>query len=234
MDRLQTDKPVLVTGASGRTGLLVVRALYRAGIPVRGLVRTPEKAAQVKAAGAEVLLGDIRDSSTRQEVVANVQAIISTLGAEFRTPPDQIRAIEYEGVAGLIDAAKAAGVSLFVLITSIGTASQPAGLMQALGPFLQAKREAELYLEKSGLPYIIIRPGGLTDQPGGNPVKVDFGDRITGQISRADLATVTVQALTTPRVRNLAFEVINTQGEGGPDLASALQAAEAPAQSGSA
>lgn len=52
-------------------------------------------------------------------------------------------------------------------------------------------------LRKSGLPYAVVRPGGLTDDPAGQAqLAVAQGDKSSGRVARADVAAVAVAALT--------------------------------------
>mmetsp|Transcript_6225 Transcript_6225/g.12302 ORF Transcript_6225/g.12302 Transcript_6225/m.12302 type:complete len:513 (-) Transcript_6225:820-2358(-) len=75
------------------------------------------------------------------------------------------------------------------------------------------KTRAEDYLRESGLTYCIIRPGTLTDQPGGRRALLlqQDSEASQGQISRADLAEVCVSSLLDPRACNLTFEAFESR-----------------------
>ena len=74
------------------------------------------------------------------------------------------------------------------------------------------KAKGEAAVRASGVPYTIVRPGGLTDKPGGQSgVRLEQGDRGTGLIPRADVARVCVAALQSPEARNRTFEVYSAQ-----------------------
>jgi NAD(P)H dehydrogenase (quinone) len=67
--------PILVTGAAGKTGLAVIRALAERGAPVRALVHRPKHVAQVEAAGAqETVVGDLRDQKAMVRAARGVRA----------------------------------------------------------------------------------------------------------------------------------------------------------------
>ncbi len=80
-------------------------------------------------------------------------------------------------------------------------------LNEQLGGILTWKLKGEDCLRKSGIPYTIIRPCALTEEPKGKSLIFDQGDRIKGKISREDVAEICVQALKYPQARNVTFEV---------------------------
>ena len=78
----------------------------------------------------------------------------------------------------------------------MGTSSAATHPMEFMRPILMAKAAGEAALRSSGVPYTIVRPGGLTDEPGGkNTVAFAQADSGMGRIPRADVATVCVEAL---------------------------------------
>lgn len=95
-------------------------------------------------------------------------------------------------------------VERFLLVTSMGCGEQYEALndnvKKFLGEALQAKTEAENYLKKSGLPWTIVRPGGLNDEPAsGNFCLLDGPDRNRkGYVSRGDVAAAALQVLDDP------------------------------------
>jgi uncharacterized protein YbjT (DUF2867 family) len=77
-------------------------------------------------------------------------------------------------------------------------------------PILAAKFKGETALRTSGVPYTIVRPGGLVDEAGGK-VAVEFmqGDKAVGRIPRADVATVCVEALGRKNALGKTFEIVS-------------------------
>jgi len=119
--------------------------------------------------------------------------------------------VDNEGTIRLIDAAKEAGVSKFVLISSILTNGRAIGqetnpgfvITNAFGGVLDEKLVAEKYLRASGLDYTIVRPGGLKDSaPTGGVVATVEDKTITGEISRDRVAEVMVEAAFDPAASN--------------------------------
>ncbi|MBF2015902.1 MAG: CIA30 family protein [Rivularia sp. T60_A2020_040] len=84
-------------------------------------------------------------------------------------------------------------------------------LNDQLGGILTWKLKGEDTLRASGIPYTIIRPCALTEEPGGKELILEQGDNIRGKISREDVAKLCVQALQEPSACNVTFEV--KQGE---------------------
>ena len=201
---------VLVFGATGETGRHVVHILQQRQIPVRALARSPEKAAAIQGDGVEVYLGDLNDDLPWDRLMDGVQGVISTLGTRLVGDLAQLEAIEYIAIGRIVDESANAGVSHIVFMSSIGT--QHPDSVPLLSQILWIKRKAELYVMRSSLPYTIIRPGGLTNDPPVNAVKVGRGDRLQGRITRADVAQVLVQALLQPEARNQAVEIVNQEG----------------------
>src|SRR5690606_21397961 len=146
---------VLVAGATGRTGVHIVTQLVDQGYRVRALVRDEAKARATLPQSAEFVVGDVRDPATLAPAMKGVTRVISTIGGGALRPvpgngPDEI---DRQGNINLVDAAKAAGVTQFVLVSSSGVdhaETYPAPFMR---PILAAKRASEDYLRASGLPY---------------------------------------------------------------------------------
>ncbi|WP_026735574.1 CIA30 family protein [Fischerella sp. PCC 9605] len=80
-------------------------------------------------------------------------------------------------------------------------------LNDQLGGILTWKLRGEDSLRESGIPYTIIRPCALTEEPGGKSLIFEQGDNIRGKISREDVAEICVQVLQQPQACNVTFEV---------------------------
>jgi uncharacterized protein YbjT (DUF2867 family) len=203
-------KKVLVAGATGQTGRLIVSELLAAGYEVRALVRDTDRARQALGAQVELVQGDIKDPATLGPAVARTDAVISAVGARGAKGPDRPEAIDYQGVKNLVDAAAAAGTKHFVLVSSRSVTQPDNPLNRLFGNVLIWKLKGEDALRASGVPYTVVRPGGLVNAPGGDKeVVFEQGDTVSAQttIARADVARVCVEALKLPEARNRTFEV---------------------------
>ena len=99
------DAPVLVAGATGQTGSLVVEALVRAGLPVRAMTRRADKASAF-GDGIEGVVADVTEPATLDAAVRGAEVIISTIGASMPVGDNGFAAVDWEGNRALIDAAR--------------------------------------------------------------------------------------------------------------------------------
>lgn len=231
---------VLVTGAGGRTGSLVYKKLKERSeqYVARGLVRTEES--KEKIGGAEdVFVGDIRESESIVPAIQGIDSLIILTSAVPKMKPgfDPSKGrpefyfedgafpeqVDWIGQKNQIDAAKAAGVKQIVLVGSMGgtNLNHPLNSL-GNGNILVWKRKAEQYLADSGVPYTIIRAGGLQDKEGGvRELLVGKDDELlqteTRTIARADVAEVCIQALQYEEAQFKAFDLASKpEGTGTP------------------
>ncbi|XP_006650811.1 uncharacterized protein At5g02240-like [Oryza brachyantha] len=232
---------VLVTGAGGRTGNIVYNKLQERSeqFVARGLVRTEESKQKV-GGGVDVYIADIRDPTHLVPAFQGVDVLIILTSAVPKMKPgfDPSKGgrpefyyedgmypeqVDWIGQKNQIDAAKASGVKHIVLVGSMG-GTNPNHPLNNLGNgnILVWKRKSEQYLADSGVPYTIIRPGGLQDKDGGlRELIVGKDDELlqtdTKSIPRADVAEVCVQALQYEEAKFKAFDLAaKPEGTGTP------------------
>ncbi len=210
-----TRERYLVTGATGRTGSHVVRKLVQAGAQVRALVHStsPDHLPNV---GVEYVQGDYEDVDSLVAAAQGVDYVIATVGAQAaQRGIDKIEKVEYQGTANMVDAAKRQGVRHMTLITV-----RSAGTEWSFYPVYPAKARSEQYLMASGVPYTILRPGGIIDTTGamfkGMAKRASEGEtfRIVGTpdqpmvfIFLDELADYCINAHVDRRTRNRTFEL---------------------------
>lgn len=231
---------VLVTGAGGRTGQIVYKKLKESDKYIgRGLVRTEESKVEIGGAD-DVYVGDVRDADSIVPAIQGIDALVILTSAvpkmkpgfdpskggrpefyfEDGAYPEQV---DWIGQKNQIDAAKAAGVKQIVLVGSMGgtNINHPLNSL-GNGNILVWKRKAEQYLADSGIPYTIIRAGGLQDKDGGiRELLVGKDDELletdTRTIARADVAEVCIQALQFEEAKFKAFDLASKpEGTGTP------------------
>jgi uncharacterized protein YbjT (DUF2867 family) len=199
-------KLVLVAGATGGTGNEVVRELLANGYRVRAFVRDEDKARASFGDDIEYAVGDVRESATIIAALDGVDALISAVGAGRGEPGNGPEFVDYGGVRNMAEAAT--GLQQFVLVSSIGVTHEDHALNKMFNNVLMWKFRGEEALRASGVPYTIVRPGGLLNEPGGQQAIIfSQGDDGTGTIPRADLARVCVAALGSVAALNKTFEV---------------------------
>lgn len=142
-----TDKIILVTGATGRTGGATARHLLANGWQVRALTRDMMKpAAQaLQAAGAELIQGDFSDEAGIKEALTGVYGVFSV-----QVPND----LELEIAHGkrIAELAQEMGVQ-HIVYSSVGGAERESGI-----PHFESKRRIEEHLEALEISYTILRP----------------------------------------------------------------------------
>ncbi len=203
-------KKVLVAGATGQTGSLIVSELLASGYEVRALVRDTAKARKLLGDKVELVQGDIKDPATLAPAFAGTDAVISAVGARGAKGPDRPEAIDYQGVKNLVDAAVASKTRQFILVSSRGVTQRSNSLNKLFGNVLIWKLKGEDALRASGVLYTVVRPGGLLNAAGGDKdIVFEQGDTVSAQttITRADVARVCVAALKYLEARNRTFEI---------------------------
>jgi len=182
---------VLVVGATGGTGRWVVEELGKRGIPARLFVRDEARAREMFK-DAEIVTGDAVTADLAP-VFAGVQVVICALGSREE---NGLRNVDLPAITRLAAAAKEAGVDRFILCSTIGavpTPGVPDYLLQAFAP----KGEAEAALRASGVPFTIVRPGRLVDEPMAEPRAIER--RFVGQ--------ALVEALFRPEAQDSIYEL---------------------------
>jgi uncharacterized protein YbjT (DUF2867 family) len=209
---------VVIAGGHGKIALRLEALLARAGHRVRGLIRNPAHAADLERAGAEPVLCDLEAEDDISEYVRGADAVVFAAGAGPGSGPERKRTVDLGGALKLIDAAKATGARRYLMISSMG-ADDPSSGPEAMRPYLEAKAEADAALVASGLDDTIVRPGGLTDDPGTGLIEAapKLGRR--GTIPRDDVAAVLFACLEEDNTIGKTFEVL----QGDTPIATALR-----------
>jgi uncharacterized protein YbjT (DUF2867 family) len=198
---------VVIAGGHGQVALRLARQLSARGERVRSLVRNPDHADDISDAGAEAVVADMEALEDLSSFVTGADAVVFAAGAGPGSGAERKRTVDYGAAVKLIEAARAAGVRRYVMVSSIG-ADDPSAGSEAMRPYLQAKADADAALASSGLDYTIVRPGHLTDDPG--TARVAVGERLEyADITRDDVAAVIVGVLDERRTVGKTFVVVN-------------------------
>jgi uncharacterized protein YbjT (DUF2867 family) len=206
---------VLVHGATGGTGRLLVDHLLADGHQVRAMVRDPEKGAVLAdETSVEVVPGDLTDpdGTALAEATRGVDAVVFCAGSGGATGKDQTLLVDLHGAVRTIDAAVEAGADRYVMLSSMA-ADDPWSTTEAMAPYLAAKHAADRILRASSLGWSVVRPGGLTDEAGTGRVRtgqphIPAAERGERTIPRADVAAVLAACLTVPEAVGATFEVL--------------------------
>uniref|UniRef100_A0A383VWN8 NAD(P)-binding domain-containing protein n=1 Tax=Tetradesmus obliquus TaxID=3088 RepID=A0A383VWN8_TETOB len=257
---VEPGSTVLVAGATGGVGQLATAKLLERGYKVRALTRKPDQTKQLFSnhPNLEVASADLRQPETLAAVVAGVDAVCCCTGTtafpsnrwEGNNGP---RPTDYDGPHNLLSACPKS-LKRFVFVTSAGVerrTEMPWAILNTFG-VLKFKRDSEMALEASGLPWTILRPSRLTDGPytsydlntllqatsgSRREVVLAASDSLFGEASRIAVAEAIVQSLQSTATENKAFAIASVEGEGpGQDAAKwqALFTACYPAGAGAA
>ncbi|NEO72958.1 SDR family oxidoreductase [Moorena sp. SIO3H5] len=199
-----------VVGATGETGKRIVQELVMRDIPVRALVRNLEYAQEILPPAAELVVGDVLKPESISAAIADSTVVLCATGARPTFDPTAPYKVDYEGTKNLVDAAKQKGVEHFVLVSSL-CVSQLFHPLNLFWLILVWKKQAEEYIQKSGLTYTIVRPGGLKNEDNSDPIAMSGADTLfEGSIPRTKVAEVCVEALSEPEARNKIVEVVSS------------------------
>jgi uncharacterized protein YbjT (DUF2867 family) len=194
---------VVVAGGHGQVGLRLLRLLAEGGHRARGLVRNPDHIPDLAAVGAEAVVCDMEALDSVSGCCTGADAVVFAAGAGPGSGPERKRTVDLGAAVKLMEA----GVRRYVMVSAIG-AGRPGDWSEPMRPYYEAKAEADRRLEESGLDYTIVRPGGLTDEPGTGRVTVgtDLG---RGDIPRDDVAAVLLAVLESPGAIGKTFELVS-------------------------
>jgi len=209
---------ILVFGASGRSGQYLIKSLQNQDRSFVAVTSNVQRAQEKVGADIAWVEADVRDPESIAAAMAGATQVISALGATSFKGDNSPEFVDYEGVRNVVDAAVQVGVTQMVLISASGV-TNPDHPLNKLGNVMDWKLKGEDYLRASGLPYTIIRPGGLLDVDAGqNLIVFRQGDSLpyTSKLSvtgRGDLALMCIAALDVPAARNKTLEAFNDRNQ---------------------
>ena len=203
-------KTIVIAGGHGQIALRLSALLSARGDTVRSLIRNSGHEAGVRATGAEPVLADMEALDDLAEFVEGADAVVFAAGAGPGSGAERKRTVDLGAAVKLLDGAHRTGVRRYLMISAMG-AGDPAAGGEEMRPYLEAKAQADAALAASELDWTIVRPGGLTDEPGSGLVDVAPSLERRGTITRDAVAAVLAGCLDEPRTVRATFELL--QGE---------------------
>ena len=212
---------ILIVGATGSIGSLVVEEALRQGHAVRALVRSVEKARQLPPE-AQVSVGDLTLPETLIAATEGVDAVVFTHGSDGNGEMGA-ETVDYGGVRNVLMAIGSSRVRV-ALMTAIGVTNRAGAYNQSTKSH-DWKRRAERLVRSSGLPYTIVRPGWF-DYNKSNEHQLVFlqgdtrhaGNCSDGVIARSQIAQVLTHSLTSQQALRKTFEIVAIEGAAPEDL----------------
>jgi len=192
---------IALFGATGGTGKNFLQQALIAGHEVTALVRDPTRLPDSHQ-HLVVIQGDVLDPETVTKTLAGADAVVVTLGIT----PNNPETVCSEGTKNIVqEMVREGGPRRIVVVSSLGVGDSADQvpfffkmvMKTALRGAMADKEVQEEIVRESGLDWVIVRPGGLTNDPPTGEYRVGTeSDIIAGQISRADLAAFLMQQLT--------------------------------------
>ena len=212
---------VLVVGATGSVGRLVVEESIRRGYATRALVRDAEKARRLPS-GADIVVSDVTRPDTLPVAVAGIDAVVFTHGSDGAGKVGAEN-VDYSGVRNVLTALDAQPARI-ALMTSIGVTNRTSSYTRATEAH-DWKRRSERLVRASGRPYTIVRPGWF-DYNAPDQLRLvllqgdkrQAGDPSDGVIARRQIAQVIVSSLGSEAATRKTFELVAEPGPAPQDL----------------
>jgi nucleoside-diphosphate-sugar epimerase len=193
---------VVIAGGHGAVGRSTARRLVADGHEAVGIVRNPDHVADLVADGAEAVVLDLERTraAALAEALAGADAVVFAAGAGAGSGAPRKDSVDRAAAVLLADAAELAGVRPYVLLSSMGVeqvrdGGAPEGVDEVFVAYLRAKLAAEDdLLARDDLDVVVVRPGGLTDEPATGSVRLERSVPF-GQVPRDDVAAVLTEVL---------------------------------------
>lgn len=212
---------ILVVGATGSIGRLVVAEALREGHAVRALVRNPARAKGLPS-GAEQVVGDLTRPDTLATAVAGIDAVVFAHGSSGGGKAAAER-VDYGGVRNIL-AVLGSRQARIALMTAIGVTNRTGAYNRSTEAH-DWKRRAERLVRASGCPYTIVRPGWFdyndADQHRLVLLQGDArqaGDPRDGVVARQQIAEILVRSLTSVAANCKTFELVAERGPAQTDF----------------
>ena len=191
---------VTIAGGHGKIALRLTRLLVSGGTDVVGLIRNPAHAVDVEAAGGSATVCDLERAEVG-EIAAAIEgsdAVVFAAGAGPGSGAERKLTMDRDGAIKLMRAATSSAVSRYVMVSGAGVENPPSG-DEVFEVYLRAKAEADDAVQASDLEWTILRPGGLTDDPGTGNVRIE-ATPFSSPVPRDDVAGVLAVLLATEKV----------------------------------
>jgi uncharacterized protein YbjT (DUF2867 family) len=198
---------VFILGISGAIGALLADKLSAGGTEVHGLVRKPAQQVNLAARGVETTLGELSTMSAAElaRAASGSDAIVYTAGSNGGAR-EVTKAIDGDGVAKALEAARIAGVRRFVLVSVLPESWRERDNPDEVEYYFAVKKQADIAVTRSDLDWVILRPSLLVDDPALGTISLGPAEA-HGEIARADVAETLTELLLEPRIRRQILEL---------------------------
>lgn len=199
---------IFVIGGAGKVARRFIGQASERGHTVRALHRHPEQATELAALGGVAVSGSLTELSVSglAELMKGSDVALFSAGAGGKGGPEMTNAIDGGGLELAVDAAKEAGINRFLLVSVFPDALRDEPRSEGFENYIRVKKQSDVYLAESGLDWVILRPGTLSDSPGTGRVRL--GPAVPyGVVPRDDVAATLVHIVGQPQVRREIIEL---------------------------
>ena len=201
---------VVIAGGHGKIALRLNARLAARADMVTSLVRNPDHRADVEQAGGRPVVVDLEATTVDDlaPILSGADAVVFAAGAGPGSGAARKDTVDRAAAVLLAEAARAAGVQRYLLVSSTGVDDPPRpGTDEVWAAYLAAKKAAEEAIRASALAWTILRPGALTDDPGTGRVLLAPPPVPPAEVTRDDTAAVLVALLDTPATAGKILEL---------------------------
>lgn len=192
---------IMIIGGHGKVALKLSQILTGEGHRVNSVIRSASQVQDVEDTGANAVVADVQDLDTDglTKLLADQDAVVWSAGAGGGDP-ERTYAVDRDAAIRSMDAAQAAGVERYVMVSYIG-AGQDHGVPEddSFYAYAQSKADADDHLRASSLKWTILGPGTLTDDEASGMITTEPGQNDDGaDTARDNVALVAAAVLTAP------------------------------------
>ncbi|MDR5876134.1 SDR family oxidoreductase [Vreelandella gomseomensis] len=196
----------LVIGANGQIGKQFCELAQQAGTPIKAMLRSDEQVPWFKERGIDTVIADLEGDFTH--AFEGCDQVVFTAGSGPHTGPDKTLLIDLYGAIRAADIASEQGLSRYVMISAM-RAEDPMQAPEKLRPYMAAKFAADVHLRTSGVPYAILKPGRLTDEPASQQFADSLEEAGDNQVSRANVAHALLHTVQNVSITNQEFLLLD-------------------------
>lgn len=202
---------IAVFGATGGTGREIVAQALMAGHQVSLLVRDPARLSE-KSQQANIIVGNVLDPQKVRETISGADAVAVSLGSRSDSPENTVS----EGTNNIVRVMQELNVQRLVVVTSLGLGESKDQVPIAfklvmktvMRKIMADKERQEAVVRASGLDWVIVRPGELSNDPPTGKYKFGTDSSImAGRISRADVAEFVLSNLSDDKFLHQAVAI---------------------------
>lgn len=196
----------LVIGANGKIGKQFCEFAKQAGTPIRAMIRSEDQKPWFSERGIETVIADLEGEL--EHAFDGCDEVIFTAGSGPHTGPDKTLLIDLYGAIRVADIAKQKGLSRYIMISAMRS-EKPLDAPEKMRPYMAAKFAADAHLRTRAIPYVILKPGRLTDEAASRQFASSLDEAGDNQISRANVAHALLQVVQNPGVINQEYLLLD-------------------------